>query len=104
MVSREAIPRHLSIGDFQVKISCAGQQQVCDLCAAPGHIARVCPLRGKCFQYFDILGLNETRLDNTIADRQIDIEGYDILRRDRNRNGGGVAFYVAQSLTYVNHS
>ena len=50
----------------------------------------------------DILGLNETRLDNTIADSQFDIEGYDILRRDRNRNGGGVAFYVAQSLTYVN--
>ena len=50
----------------------------------------------------DILGLNETRLDNTIAESQIDIEGYDILRRDRNRNGGGVAFYVAQSLTYVN--
>ena len=42
-------------------------------------------------------GLNETRLDNTIPDSQIDI-----LRRDRNRNGGGVAFYVAQSLTYVN--
>ena len=36
--------------DFQVKISYAGQQQVCELCAAPGHIARVCPLRGKCFQ------------------------------------------------------
>ena len=51
----------------------------------------------------DILGLNETTLDNTIADSQIDIEGYDILRRDRNRNGGDrVAFYVAQSLTYVN--
>lgn len=50
----------------------------------------------------DILGLNETRLDNTIPYSQIDIEGYDILRRDRNRNGGGVAFYVAQSLTYVN--
>ena len=31
-----------------------------------------------------------------------DIEGYDIIRRDRNRHGGGVAFYVAQSLTYVN--
>ena len=33
MVRREAIPRHLSIGKFQVKISYAGQQQVCDLCA-----------------------------------------------------------------------
>ena len=50
----------------------------------------------------DILGLNESRLDNTIADSQFDIEGYDILHRDRSRNGGGVAFYVAQSLTYIN--
>ena len=50
MVRREPIPRHLTIGDFPVKISYAGQQQVCDLCAAPGHIARVCPKKGKCFQ------------------------------------------------------
>ena len=32
----------------------------------------------------------------------VDIEGYDILRRDRNRNGGGVALYIKQSLNYVN--
>ena len=37
----------------------------------------------------DILGLNETRLDNTIPDYQVDTEGCDILRRDMNRNGGG---------------
>ena len=37
---------------------------------------------------YPILGLNETRLDNTIPDSQIDIEGYDILRRDRNTYGG----------------
>ena len=49
----------------------------------------------------EIIGLNETRLDNTIPDSQVDIKGYDILCRDRNRNGGGVAFYVAQSLTCV---
>ena len=50
MVRRKAIPRHMSIGEVRVKIAYAGQQQVCDLCAAPGHIARVCPLKGKCFQ------------------------------------------------------
>ena len=50
MVRREAIPRHLSTGDFQVKICYAGQQQVCDLCAPRGHIAQVCSMRGKCFQ------------------------------------------------------
>ena len=47
--------------------------------------------------------MNETGLGNTIPDSQVDIEGYDILvKTDRIRNGGGVAFYVAQSLTYVN--
>ena len=38
---------------------------------------------------------------NSLAS-QVDIEGYDILRRDRNRNGGGVALYIRQSLNYVN--
>ena len=46
--------------------------------------------------------MNETKLDKTIPDIQVDIEGYDILRRDRNRNGGGVALYIRQSLNYVN--
>ena len=50
----------------------------------------------------DILGLNETILDNTIPNSQDDIEGYDILRHFKDRNGGAVTFYVAQSLTYVN--
>ena len=50
MVRREAIPRHMSIGEVRVKIAYVGQQQVCDLCDAPGHIARNCPFRNKCFQ------------------------------------------------------
>ena len=50
MVCREAIPRHMSIGEVRVKIAYVGQQQVCDLCDAPGHIAQNCPYRNKCFQ------------------------------------------------------
>ena len=71
-----------------------------NICSLTCHYDELCLFMED--RAIDILGLNETRLDNTIADSQIDIEGYDILRRDRNRNGGGVAFYVAQSLTYVN--
>ena len=71
-----------------------------NICSLTCHYDELCAFMED--KTIDILGLNETRLDNTIADSQIDIEGYDILRRDRNRNGGGVAFYVAQSLTYVN--
>ena len=50
MIRRDAIPRHMSIGEVNVKIAYAGQQQVCDLSSAPGHNARVCPYRNKCFQ------------------------------------------------------
>ena len=71
-----------------------------NICSLTCHYDELCVFMAD--GTIDILGLNETRLDNTIPDSQIDIEGYDILRRDRNRNGGGVAFYVAQSLTYVN--
>ena len=39
MVRQEAISQHMSIGEVRVKIAYAGQQQVCDLCDAPGHIA-----------------------------------------------------------------
>ena len=50
MVRREAIPRHMIIGEVRVKIAYVGQQQVCDLCDAPGHIARNCLYRNKCFR------------------------------------------------------
>ena len=49
---------------------------------------------------YDIITLNETMLDNTVADHEIDINGYDIIREDRNRHGGGVAMYVRSSIDY----
>ena len=52
---------------------------------------------------FDILCLNETRLDNTINDNIIKIPGYDIVRRDRDRNGGGVAIYIRNIISCKNH-
>ena len=48
----------------------------------------------------DILAINETRLDKQIMDSEVDIDGYHIIRRDRNRSGGGVALYIRSSLNY----
>ena len=39
---------------------------------------------------FEILCINESRLDNSIYDTEVEIDGYEIVRKDRNRNGGGV--------------
>ena len=46
----------------------------------------------------DVIGLNETRLDENIGDRKLRIEGYKIFRNDHNVHGGGVAIYVKDSL------
>ena len=40
----------------------------------------------------DVLALNETRLDSSISDELLAIDSYDIIRADRNRNGGGCVF------------
>lgn len=48
----------------------------------------------------DILSINETKLDESIKDSDVHIPGYEIVRRDRNRHGGGVCFYVKNSINF----
>ena len=45
-----------------------------------------------------ILAMNETKLDGTIDDALVRIDGYSIKRCNRNRNGGGVALYIIDSI------
>ena len=47
-----------------------------------------------------IIGIGETKLDESILSSEIDIEGYDLLTLDHSRRGGGVACYVKKSLAY----
>lgn len=49
----------------------------------------------------DIMGLAETRLDDVIPDNDVEIDNYTLYRKDRNRNGGGVAAYVNRSSGLV---
>ena len=51
-------------------------------------------------QPFDIICINETRLDRTIRDEEVEITGYEIVRLDRNRNGGGVAIYLKNNISF----
>ncbi|CAB4001610.1 Transposon Ty3-G Gag-Pol poly [Paramuricea clavata] len=53
---------------------------------------------------FDILCINETRIDKTIKNSEIGLQGYDLTRRDRNRRGGGVAIYIRNTIPYVERS
>ena len=52
----------------------------------------------------DILAINKTRLDCTISNGQINIPGYVIERKDRNRSGGGAALYIRNIINYKRFS
>ena len=45
-----------------------------------------------------VVGISENKLDNSSS--EIEIEGYDLLRLDQSRRGGGVVCYVKRSSAY----
>ena len=51
--------------------------------------------------HFDVLAINETKLDCAISDQQISLSGYNCVRKDRNMFGGGVCMYINQSISYT---
>ena len=48
----------------------------------------------------DVLAINESKLDLVDSDRLVNLEGYNIVRRDRNKHGGGVCFYLRNTITF----
>ena len=48
----------------------------------------------------DIIETTESKLDHTVPDSEVNFPGYDILRCDRNRNGGGIACYIRKDLCF----
>ena len=47
-----------------------------------------------------VIGLSETKLDKTIFDSEISIPNYSLIRKDRNRKGGGVACYIRSDICF----
>ena len=55
-------------------------------------------------QFFDVLVLNETRLDENISNQDMFIQNYNLISADRSRSGGGVCLYVKNSINYLNRN
>ena len=51
-------------------------------------------------KYIDLIAFNETRLDSNITDNIVHLTDYDIIRKDRSRNGGGVCICLRSSINY----
>ena len=47
-----------------------------------------------------VLGITESKLDSSVTAMEVNINGYSIIRNDRNRHGGGVACYVKNDLCF----
>ena len=55
-----------------------------------------------------ILSINESWLDESFSDEEIRISGFNVIRKDRNCNGGGLVVYIAEYLNFnrldeINH-
>ena len=48
----------------------------------------------------DLIAINESKIDDTVLDREIHIIGYNMIRKDRNRNGGGVIIYLRDTISF----
>lgn len=48
----------------------------------------------------DTFAISETKLDGSVSDSEIHIDGYIPERNTRNRNGGGVCICQRGPLTY----
>ena len=51
-------------------------------------------------KFIDLIAFNETRLDSSITNGTIHLNDYDLIRKDRSRNGGGVCIYLRSSINY----
>lgn len=47
---------------------------------------------------FDLFGIAETRLGDLVGDNLVEVDGYTLLRQDRNEQGGGVGLYVKEGI------
>ena len=52
----------------------------------------------------DIFCITESWLDESILDSEVQVSGYVIERKDRNRQGGGVLLYIKESIKYARRS
>ena len=48
----------------------------------------------------DIICVNETWLDNTVNNHEVELNGYDLVRKEGNRRGGGVEMFIRSMINY----
>ena len=67
-------------------------------------LAKIDELRNiaKCFNAA-VIGITETKLNNTVCGSEVTLDGYSIVRTDRNRMGRRVLCYIRSNICYSKH-
>ena len=47
-----------------------------------------------------VIGITEPKVDGSVLDGEINIDGYELVRSDWNRHGGGVACYIHSDISF----
>ena len=63
-------------------------------------IGKIDEFKMMCNNVYDIICVNETLCDKTVHDSELQLHGYNILRKDRKRDGGGVALYINDAFIF----
>ena len=48
----------------------------------------------------DVLAINETQMDDVVPIQSIAILGYTWISKNRNTSGGGIGFFVKESINF----
>lgn len=48
-----------------------------------------------------IIAVTETWLDHTVSNTEIHLDGYSVIRKDRNRHGGGICMFIRDDLAFT---
>lgn len=68
------------------------------VCSLPNKMNETCNMLNT--NDIHVLAITESHLDSSITDGQVHVDGYNLIRKDRNRNGGGVAMYIQNHLPF----
>ena len=48
----------------------------------------------------DVLAINEAQMDDSVPIESIAIQGYNWISKNRNRSGGGIGFFIRDSINF----
>ena len=83
----------IQIGSVNLKLPKKGLHIAhINICSLPNKMNAICKMLK--INNSHVLAITESHLDSSITESQVHVDGYNFIRKDKNRNGGGVAMCI----------